>query len=160
MTFRKINDNDKEWIDKFIKAHWGSKQVVVHKTIYIPSELNGFIAENRTEKVGLITYQIINRICEIVSLDSIKENEGVGTRLVELVIKQAKELNCKKIWLVTTNDNIKAIYFYQKLGFQMVKVHVNAVAESRKIKPEIPEIANNGLLIKDEIEFVLKLNFG
>ncbi len=160
INYREKNEFDKKWIDKFIKAHWGSKQVVVHKTIYIPSELNGFIAEITKEKIGLITYQIKNKICEIVSLNSIKENKGVGTKLVELVIKQAKDLSCKKIWLVTTNDNIKAIYFYQKLGFQLVKVLLNAVAESRKIKPEIPEIANNGLLIKDEIEFVLKLNYG
>ena len=115
MTFRKINDNDKKWIDKFIKTHWGSKQIVVHKKVYIPSKLQGFIAENLSQKIGLVTFQIKNNNCEIVTLNSIKENEGVGTRLVELVIKQAKELNCKKIWLVTTNDNIKAIYFYQKL---------------------------------------------
>ncbi len=157
IIFRKVSGADKKWIDKFIKVHWQSKQVVVHKTIYIPSELNGFIAENRTEKVGLVTYQIKNRNCEIVSLNSIKENEGIGAKLVKLVVNQARKLNCKKVWLITTNDNIKAIYFYQKLGFQIVKVHLNAVAESRKIKPEIPLKSETGIPIRDELEFEFKL---
>lgn len=157
ITFRKILDNDKGWINEFIKSHWGSKQIVVYKKVYIPSELDGYIAIKKTEKIGLITYQIKNRNCEIVSLNSVIENKGIGTKLVKLVIKKAKKLESKKIWLITTNDNIKAIYFYQKLGFQLIKVHLNAVAESRKLKPQIPFKSETGVPIRDELEFELRL---
>jgi ribosomal protein S18 acetylase RimI-like enzyme len=43
--------------------------------------------------------------------------------------------------LITTNDNLRAIGFYQRLGYQLVNVYPNAVEKSRKIKSEIPLIA-------------------
>jgi N-acetylglutamate synthase-like GNAT family acetyltransferase len=157
INYRKILNEDKTWIKKFIQKHWGSNQIVVHKTKYYPYKLKGFLAENSKEKLGLITYKIENEKCEIITLDSIKENKEIGTKLVKLVFEKAKKKGCKLIWLITTNDNIKAIYFYQKLGFQLKKVNRNAVDKSRKIKPEIPLVNENGIPIRDELEFHLKI---
>jgi hypothetical protein len=72
------------------------------------------------------------------------------------IIEMAKENKCKKIWLVTTNSNINAIKFYQKRGFDISNIYINAMNKARKIKPEIPEIAENGIKIRDEIEFEIK----
>lgn len=80
---------------------------------------------------GLITYHIDGEACEIVSLDSLTENKGIGNKLIQCVIEKAKEENCKRIWLITINDNTRAIRFYQKRGFDMIALHVNAVRESR-----------------------------
>jgi N-acetylglutamate synthase-like GNAT family acetyltransferase len=157
ISYRKIISEDKDWIKKFIQKYWGSEQIVVHKTKYYPSILKGFLAESSEEKIGLITYKIENKKCEIVTLNSLKENKGIGSQLVNLVIEEAKEKDCKKVWLITTNDNIKAIYFYQKLGFQLKKVYPNAVEESRRIKPEIPLVNEEGIPIRDELKFQLEI---
>ncbi|HVO75799.1 MAG TPA: GNAT family N-acetyltransferase [Ignavibacteriaceae bacterium] len=157
IKYRRILNSDKAWIDKFIENHWGSKAIAVHNTVYYPSFLKGFLAEAGKEKTGLITYNIDGKKCEIVSLNSILENKGIGTALVNLVIDEAKEKNCGEIWLVTTNDNIKGLYFYQKIGFQIVHIYLNAVQQSRKLKPEIPLKAANGIPIKDELELSLKI---
>lgn len=58
-----------------------------------------------------------NGECEIISLDSLIENQGIGTKLIEKVIETARQHQCKRIWLITTNDNIKAIRYYQRRGF-------------------------------------------
>ena len=58
---------------------------------------------------------------------------------------------------ITTNDDLDAIRFYQRRGWTITAVHVNALAESRKIKPSIPEIGNYGIPLRDEIEFELVL---
>ena len=157
ITYRKLFKEDKTWINEFIKEHWGSNKIVVHKSVYYPNKLNGFLAEDRKKKIGLITYKIEKDGCEIVTLNSVKQNKGVGTQLVKLVLSEAKKRKCKNIWLITTNDNIKAIRFYQKLGFRLIKVYSDVVKESRKIKPEIPVVAENGIPIRDELEFRLKI---
>jgi hypothetical protein len=59
--------------------------------------------------------------------------------------------------LITTNDNTKALRFWQKRGFRLAAVHRNAVEKSRKIKPEIPLTGNDGIPIKDEIELEMAL---
>jgi N-acetylglutamate synthase-like GNAT family acetyltransferase len=157
IAYREVLSSDKEWVKEFITRHWGSNKIVVHKSVYYPNKLNGFLAEDRKKKIGLITYKIEKDGCEIVTLNSVKQNKGVGTQLVKLVLSEAKKRKCKNIWLITTNDNIKAICFYQKLGFKLIKVYADVVKESRKIKPEIPMIAENGIPIRDELEFRLKI---
>jgi N-acetylglutamate synthase-like GNAT family acetyltransferase len=154
-TYRKIEQSDRLWIDSFIKEHWGSNLVVVHSDSYYPSQLDGFIAILDDKKVGLITYQIEVSKCEVITLNSIIENCGVGTALMRLVENEAKVKDCKEIWLITTNDNLQAIGFYQKIGYQLVNIFPNAVEESRKLKPEIQLIAKNRIPIRDELKFSL-----
>ena len=157
IAYRDVLSSDKEWVKEFITRHWSSNKIVVHESVYYPNRLKGFLAEDRKKKIGLITYKIAKDGCEIVTLNSVKQNKGVGTQLVKLVLSEAKKRKCKNIWLITTNDNIKAIRFYQKLGFRLIKVYSDVVKESRKIKPEIPVVAENGIPIRDELEFRLKI---
>jgi len=156
-TFRRTGKSDQAWVDGFIARHWGSNIVVVHNKAYMPGKLNGFAACKDEKIIGLVTYIIQNAACEIATLNSTIENQGIGKKLVRLVEKEAKENNCKKVWLMTTNDNLKAIGFYQKIGYQLIKVYPNAVERSRILKPEIPQISDNGIPIRDELEFCLKL---
>ena len=72
--------------------------------------------------------------------------------------KVATASGCKQLWLITTNDNINALRFYQKRGFMLVAVHRNALELSRKLKPEIPMIGNDGIPLRDEIELEMILH--
>lgn len=71
--------------------------------------------------------------------------------------RQAVSENCFRLWLITTNDNLAAIGYYQKRGFSLVAVHRNALEEARKIKPTIPLIGIDGIPLRDEIELEILL---
>jgi len=90
--------------------------------------------------------------CEVTSLDSLKEGKGIGTVLINEVLQEAKEKNCRRVFLITTNDNLHALGFYQRRGFELVSIHRGAVNESRKIKATIPLIGENNIPLRDEIE--------
>jgi GNAT superfamily N-acetyltransferase len=120
--------------------------------------LPGYVVLIDDEINGLITYNISNDECEIVSLDSKVEGRGIGSTLINLVVEKAKESICKRIWLITSNDNLKAIRFYQKRGFDIKAVHQNAITEARKIKPSIPWVGIDGIPVRHEIEFDLILD--
>ena len=137
--------------------HWGSNRVVSRGVIYYPQNLPGFVALLNGEKVGLVTYNIVDKSCEIVTLDSIRPSTGVGTTLIESVKDVAIRSGCKRLWIITTNDNMNALRFYQKRGFVLVAVHRNALEQSRKLKPEIPLIGNDGIPLRDEIELEIML---
>ena len=89
---------------------------------------------------------------EIVSIDSTHPGRGVGTALIEAVKKEARRQGCRRLWLITTNDNLNALRFYQKRGFALVAVHRNAIEISRRLKPEIPLTGHDGIPLRDEIE--------
>ena len=73
------------------------------------------------------------------------------------VIERARKNGCRRIWLTTTNDRLRAIGFYQRLGFRMVAINLGAVDEARKTKPQIPETGERGVEIHDEIVMELKI---
>ncbi|MBT2640403.1 MULTISPECIES: GNAT family N-acetyltransferase [unclassified Bacillus (in: firmicutes)] len=152
MNTYKTEDLPKDKIIEFFKLHWGSPEMVISSGVYDCSTLDGFAIVKENNIIGLITYVIKDYDCEIISLDSIEEGKGIGTSLVKEVENLAFEKNCKFIRLITTNDNLLALKFYQKRGFVISKVINNAVEKARKLKPEIPLIGNDGIPIRDEIE--------
>jgi len=160
LTFnlRDSSEDDQTWIRNWIIFQWGAEIVIAHDTIYHPADLPGVIAVDLNgENIGLITYQIEQNQCELITLDSLREGQGVGSALIRAVIQRARSEHCKRVWLVTTNDNLNAIRFYQKRGFHLVKIHRNSVTRARTRKPQIPEIGEFGIPIRDEIELELIL---
>ena len=131
--------------------------MVTRGKVYQVDELPGFAAIQNDKPVGLITYRIDADECEIGLLNSLVDGIGIGSSLLEAVRDVAASAHCKRLWLITTNDNMAALRFYQKRGLVLVVVYPNAVEQSRKLKPEIPLIGNDGILIRDEIELELLL---
>ena len=61
------------------------------------------------------------------------------------------------MWLITTNDNLHALGFYQKRGFALVAVQPDALAQSRLLKPQISTTGMGGIPLRDEIELEILL---
>ena len=156
MEFIQKTENDNKAVSKIIKG-WGSDVLISRGKPYKAQDLDGVLAHENGKIIGLGLYYIKNNECEIVLLETFDKNKGIGTKIIEKLTGIAKENKCNRIWLVTTNSNIDAIKFYQKRGFDISNIYINAMEEARKIKPEIPEMADNGIKIKDEIEFEIKI---
>ena len=157
LTIHPLTPADQDWVAQRIASEWGAETVVVHETVYRPVELPGFAAEADGEVVGLLTYHIGGDACEIVTLNSWREGLGVGTALIEATKQAAGRAGCRRLWLITTNDNTHALHFYQKRGFVLAAVHVNAIEKARRLKPEIPLTGLDGIPIRDEIELEMNL---
>ena len=157
MNIQQIDQFNRERIDAFIVQQWFSMQMVVHEESIDLSTAAGYYAMEDDEIIGLITYRIADNEMEILSLDSLHEGKGIGTALLKKAILKAIEIGCTKITLITTNDNLSALRFYQKRGFDMVRLYCNALEQSRRIKPEIPLFGENGIPLKHEIELEMNL---
>ena len=117
----------------------------------------GFAAFDGDGCVGLVTYELDGGACEIVTIDALREGEGIGTALLEAVVDAAREAGCKRVQLLTTNNNVRALAFYQKRGFRLVALKAGEIDEQRKLKPSIPEVDSAGLPIRDELHLELSL---
>jgi ribosomal protein S18 acetylase RimI-like enzyme len=148
-----VNNEMRNKIADFFSENWGAPIIVTRGKIHTVEDVQGYAVIIDEEIKSLITYCIEKGECEIVSLDSQIENQGIGTSLIEKVIETAKEHQCKRVWLITTNDNIKAIRFYQRRGFNIAGLYINAIQESRRIKPQIPLYGFDEIPILHEIEF-------
>ena len=154
---RPVEPGDRDWVCRLVREHWGADIVVAHGVVYRPAELPGVLAVEAGNRVGLLTCRVDGEACEIVTLNSLRENAGVGTALIESVRQTAVASGCSRLWLITTNDNLRALGFYQRRGFELVAVHRRALDRSRELKPEIPLIGDNGIPLRDEIELEMRL---
>jgi len=153
---RPVNSDDADWIAQFITERWGAEFIAAHYEVYHCRDLPGFVATDGEKKVGLQTYKIVAGDCEVVSLDSLRPCMGIGTGMIDAVKAAAAESGCRRLWLVTTNDNMNALRFYQKRGFVLVKINRNAIEFARKLKP-VPLIGAEGIPLRDEIELEMIL---
>lgn len=158
ITIRDAAASDRSWIENFYKERWGANRVVSRGVMHDVPQLPGFIAWRSGFRVGLLTYQIVEKEFEIVTLDSVEEKAGIGSALISKAVDLARKSSCKRVWLITTNDNMPALRFYQKSGFHLVTIHRNALERSRLLKPEIPQIGLYGIPLRDEIELEIPLN--
>ena len=156
-NLRRLTPSDLPRLCQFWIEHWGGEEMIARGNVYHPEQLDGFVVEDENEWVGLVTFFIRDDECEITSLDSLREGKGFGTQLIDKAIEEARGGNCKRLFLITTNDNLHALGFYQKRGFEIVAVYRGAVNESRRIKPGIPLVGMDGIPLRDEIELEIKL---
>jgi len=149
---RPIDDGDRPMLAWLVAELWGSEIVAVHGTSLRPAELGGFIAERSRRVAGLLTYQLVGNMLEIVTLNAIDRRAGIGTMLIEAAVGKARRFGCREIRLTTTNDNIDALRFYQRRGFRLAELRPGAVDQSRERKPLIPRVGDYGIPLHDEID--------
>jgi ribosomal protein S18 acetylase RimI-like enzyme len=157
MEVRQLEDEERPWLAERLEQLWGSSTVVSRGRARDASQLPALVCSRDGEVVGLATYEVRHAECELVTLDAFSEGSGVGTRLLDAVEDAASGHACRRVWLITTNDNLRALRFYQRRGLRLVAVHRGAVDEARRLKPSIPAVGYDGIPLHDEIELELLL---
>jgi ribosomal protein S18 acetylase RimI-like enzyme len=157
IDIRPFNHEDREWSQALLEERWGSTAVVSRGRLHDVAALPGFVALLDGAPAGLLTYRIEGSECEVVTIDSTTEGQGVGTRLLEAAAEMARAAGCTRLWLITTNDNLPALGFYQRQGLTLAALHANALERSRELKPSIPFVGRDGIRLRDEIELELRL---
>ena len=151
-----LKDEDREWAAGLISRQWGARMIISKGKVTIHTLCRG-LSWSREERVGLATYNFEGKDCELVTIQSVRDSEGIGSALLSAVRGAAELAGCRRIWLITTNDNLRALGFYQKRGMSLVAVYRNAMEAARRLKPQIPQIGQNGIPIRDEIELEITL---
>jgi len=157
-SLARLTESDRPALRQFWLTYWGDTIMVARGRIFRPDELDGFIAVDGDEWVGLITFYFEADFCEVMSIDSLRPGLGIGTALINAVADVARQTaDCNTLKLITTNDNTHALRFYQKLGFELVALYRQSIKASRKLKPSIPEFGLDGIPIRDELELEMRL---
>jgi GNAT superfamily N-acetyltransferase len=155
---RPAGPTDRDWIAGTLAASWGAKEVISRGRIHDAAALPALVAVGADgERIGLLTYRIDEDGLEVVTLEAVRRYEGIGTALLAAARDVATEAARPRLWLVTSNDNLAAVRFYQRRGLRIVAVHVGAADEARRLKPTIPLVGSDGIEIHDEIELAVSV---
>lgn len=149
---RPIGPDDRSWIEPVLRRYWASSLIYSKGKLTDASSLPGFAAFDDTDPIGLVTFRIEGDECEIVTHNSMAGSGGIGSCLLAAVRQEARRNGCRRLWLMTTNDNVPALKFYQRRDFDIVAFNRNVMIEARRIKPEIPDLGLFDIPLRHELE--------
>lgn len=150
LKIRPITPDDSQWIKEIMDASWGGLPLIIRGKKYYPKD--GIVAENEGGVAGFLFYEIQNADCEIMVFEIFDKFKGTGTIMLNKLFEIAKHRKCKRVYLMTTNDNLDALRFYQRRGFTICGIHLDSMKISRKMKPAIGMIGNYDIPMRDEID--------
>jgi GNAT superfamily N-acetyltransferase len=152
---RDYRASDRIWAERYLDEHFGGPRQARRGALLDVLALPGFVAERSGIPVGLATYRRDDAECELAFIAALEPHEGVGTALLNAVLDAVSD--CGRVWLVTTNDNLDAVRFYQRRGFVLSALRPGAVDESRRLlKPQISTTGAYGIPLRDELELELR----
>ena len=151
-------DADQTWVNGVLRDCWGGPMIALRGQCIDAARLPALIGWIDNSRCGLATFQIDRGVIELITLNSLESKLGLGTQLLEAVCVAGRKAGCKRAVLVTTNDNLDALGFYQRRGWQLSGLMIGGADIARRLKPSIPMKADNGIPIRDEIELSLHLS--
>lgn len=155
-----VSEGQRQAIREVISREWGSSESVSRGRLTKDvSAIHGLAAlDDAGEMLGFVMFQYEGGECEVTSLFSLREGCGIGSALMAAAEDAARTAGCRYLWLTTSNDNTHALRFYQKLGYRIAAVRVDAYSVYRQgLKPLLPLLGHDGISLRDEIELVKDL---
>ena len=132
----------------------GGAQVVSRGVLHTLQDHTALLAEEDRQKLGFAVYRMEGSECELLAILAVDQWRGTGSLLLEAVVAEARRAACNRVCLVTTNDNVDALRFYQKRGFRLNLLRVDAFDEVIRLKGlerQHPVLGHHAIPIRDEI---------
>lgn len=155
---RPIESEDRPWVVRRLEDAFEDVTVARKGVLIEASVLPGFLAIDGGLPVGVLTYDVASGECEVVAIISTQQGRGIGRALMDAVRAHAEAAGYRRLWLITTNDNTRALRFYQMWGMDVCAFYRHGVRSSRKVKPSIPERGADDIPLDHELELEMLLD--
>ncbi len=146
---RPLLPEDREWADRVLLDSWGGRAVALRGRLHDAGRLPTLVAGDR---LGMATYAVEGDAADLITINAETPGQGAGSALVAALVDELGRQGVRVLRVVTTNDNLDALRFYQRRGFRLTAVWPGAVDAARRLKPSIPAVGAYGIPIRDEIE--------
>ena len=154
ITIRAFEPDDAPWAGSLVDRLMGGRLQVRRGEAIDALNVPGFVALLDGQPAGLLTYRVHGTESELVLLVVVEgeQRSGIGSALIDAWMYESRDAGCVRLWVVTTNDNLPALGFYQRHGLRLATLRPRAAEFARRIKPSIPPTGHDGIPISDELE--------
>ena len=153
---REATDADRSAARELFRRDFGRTQIVAFGEVIDIDAMPALVAVMNTEPSGALAYRLLGDALHIVALatDPMWQRSGVGAYLLAEAELLARRLNLMRLVVATTNDNLPALYFYQRRGYRLTELVPNSVVAHTH--QEIAGFA--GILVRDEVRLEKRLS--
>lgn len=122
---REAGDTDRAAARELIQRDFGRTKIVAFGEVMDIDQMPALVAIMQGEEPsGALAYRLLGGALHIVALatDPMWQRSGVGGHLVAEAELLARRLTLARIVVATTNDNLPALYFYQRRGYRLTEL--------------------------------------
>jgi ribosomal protein S18 acetylase RimI-like enzyme len=119
-------------------------------------QMPALVAVMHADPSGALAYRLLGDALHIVALatDPMWQRSGVGGYLMAEAELLARRLNLRRLVVATTNDNLPALYFYQRRGYRLTAL----VPESITMHTHQELAGFAGIPVRDEIRLEKRID--
>jgi ribosomal protein S18 acetylase RimI-like enzyme len=146
---REATDADRAAARELFARDFGRTKIVAYGEVMDIDQMPALVAVRYADPSGALAYRLHGDALHIVALatDPMWQRSGVGGHLVAEAELIARRLNLRRLVVSTTNDNLPALYFYQRRGYRMTAFAPNSI-----IMHTGQEVAGfAGIPVRDEV---------
>lgn len=149
---------DKSELLRIMMAAWGSHRMMIDLHVYDVAEIDALgLFEPDGKTAALASWTVRGETAYLCALHSLKPGEGVAIRMLDAVIFAARRAGAKRLKAMLTNDNMPGLTFYQRQGFRLSGLYLEAIDAYRSVVPTIIKTGYKDIPIHDAIELEIAL---
>ena len=152
---REATDSDRAAARELFQRDFGRTKIVAFGEVMDIDQMPSLVAIRHVDPSGALAYRLLGDALHIVALatDPMWQRSGVGAYLVAEAELLARRLNLSRLVVSTTNDNLPALYFYQRRGYRLTDL----VPESVITHTHQQLAGFGGIPVRDEIRLEKRL---
>jgi GNAT superfamily N-acetyltransferase len=114
-------DGEREIVRDLFRRDFGRTQIIAFGEVVNLDAIPALVATMYGDVSGALAYRLLGDGLHIVALatDALWQRSGVGGHLVAEAELLARRLSLSRTVVTTTNDNLPALYFYQRHGYRL-----------------------------------------
>lgn len=153
---RPATDDDRSGIAGLILSDFGRSKLVAFGEEFQVESVAAIVADMEGDLAGALAYRLHGEIMQIVALatDPEWQRSGVGARLLDHAEHVARDAGSTHVAVTTTNDNLPALYFYQRRGYRLTEVVTDAISAAGEPRGLV---GFAGIPMRDEFHLVKAL---
>lgn len=146
---REGTDSDRLALRELFQQDFGRTKIIAFGQVMDIDQMPMLVAVMHRDPSGALAYRLLGDGLHIVALatDPMWQRSGVGGHLVAEAELLARRLGLVRLIVATTNDNLPALYFYQRRGYRLAALVPESVV--MQTRQEIAGFA--GIPVRDEI---------
>ena len=126
---REAADGEREMALELFRRDFGRTGLVAFGQVMNLDAAPALVAEMNGEVAGALAYRLVDAGLHVIALatDPMWQRSGVGGHLVAEAELIARRLDLRRTIVATTNDNLPALYFYQRRGYRLTDLVPNSI---------------------------------
>ncbi len=153
VSVRQSADDDRARVRALFVTDFGRSKFIAFGEEFQAETVPAIVAEIGGDLAGALAYRLQQGVLQIVALatDPEWQRSGVGGKLVDFAEHVARDAGASHVAVATTNDNLPALYFYQRRGYRLTEVATDAI---RTANDDAVIVGFAGIVIRDEFHLV------